>query len=270
MGSEPSDTFTWLLTRAEACPACGAGLSPAAPGCNACGRSLLVRYRPPQRSNTAKALAGAWLLGGMGALLALIGTLAQVLGITEQTNSDLVLRTLLIGSTLAGLLCAAMTWACLQRRPGALYVGIGLAALLGAVGFAGGLLLRGPLGLGLATGCVLGALALTLMHLGVMREFRGDLRRQSYPISGASARGLARQGREYLIAGLPFAAAQCWARALGKEPGNAEFLHALGLALARLGEHKRAAAQIERALTIEPGNAEFQRSLAIVRGQQKQ
>ena len=123
MGSEPSDTFTWLLTRAEACPACGAGLSPAAPGCNACGRSLLVRYRPPQRSNTAKALAGAWLLGGMGALLALIGTLAQVLGITEQTNSDLVLRTLLIGSTLAGLLCAAMTWACLQRRPGALYVG---------------------------------------------------------------------------------------------------------------------------------------------------
>lgn len=269
MGSEPSDTFTWLLTRAEACPACGASQAPAAPGCGACGRSLLVRYRPPQRSNTAKALAGAWLLGGMGALLALIGTLAQVLGVTKQTNSDLVLRTLLIGSTLAGLFCAAMTWACLERRPGALYVGIALAALLGAAGFVGGLLLRGPLGLGLATGCVFGALALVVMHLSVMREFRGELRRQSHPVGGGSARGMARQGREYLIAGLPFAAAQCWARALGKEPGNAEYLHALGLALARLGEHDRAAAQIERALAIDPGNAEFGRSLALVQGQRQ-
>lgn len=265
MVSEPSDTFTWLLTRADACPACGAELPPTAPGCGACGRSLLVLYRPPQRSNTAKALAGAWLIGGMGALLALIGTLAQVLGLTKQTNSDLILRALLVGSTLAGLFCAAMTWACLERRPGALYVGMGLAAALGAGGFAAGLLLRGPLGLGLATGCVFGALALVLMHLSVMREFRGELRRLSYASGGASARGLARQGREHLIAGLPFAAAQCWARALGKEPGNAEYLHALGLALARLGEHRRAAAQIERALAIDPGNAEYQRSLAIVR-----
>lgn len=269
MESEPSDTFTWLLTRAEACPACGAGLPPAAPGCAACGRSLLVRYRPPQRSNTAKALAGAWLIGCMGALLALVGALAQALGMVKQTNSDLVLRTLLIGSTLAGLFCAAMAWACLERRAGALYVGMALAALLGAGGFVGGLLLRGPLGLGLATGCVLGALALVVMQLGALREFRGELRRQSFPVGATSARGLARQGREYLIAGLPFAAAQCWARALGKEPGNAEYMHALGLALARLGEHGRAAAQIERALAIDPGNAEFGRSLALVQEQRQ-
>lgn len=270
MASERGDTFSWLLTRAEACPACGADLAASAPGCGACGRSLLVHYRPQQHSTTAKALAGAWLIGGLGALLALIGTLAQVLGVTKQTNSDQVLRILLAGSTIAGLFCAGMTWACLGRRVAALYIGLGLAALLGVAGFAGGLLLRGPLGLGLATGCVFGACALALMHLSAMREFRGELRRQSFPISGSSARGLARQGREYLVAGLPFAAAQCWARALGKEPGNAEYLHALGLALARLGEHERAAAQIERALALEPANAEFQRSLTIVRGQRRQ
>lgn len=266
MLSDASDTYTWLLSRAGACPACGADLAALAPACAACGRSFLQLHRPPRHSATARALAGAWAIGFLGALLMLVGTLFQVFGVVERTNTPQLLRVLLVGTTGAALFCALMAWACAARQPLALYTGGALSAGLGLASIAGGLWLRGPLGLALATLGGLASGALLFMHIAVAPEFRGELRRQSFAISASSARGLAREGRVFLMAGLPFLAAQCWARALGKEPGNAEYMHALGLALARLGYTERALGQIERAMRAEPGNPEFRRSYEALRG----
>lgn len=264
MDGEAPDTYVWLISARDACPACGAALAGAA-RCAACGRSLLARvFRP--RSAITRALIGAWAIGALGAVLIITGVVFQLTGITTMVNPLPLLRAALAGAAGLLVLCALMAWGCATRRLWAVYAGLALAATLALMAMGGGAWLGGPLGLALATGGLLGGIALLFMHVSVLGEFRGELRQQLFAPTATSARGLAREGRAFLLAGLPFLAAQCWARAIGAEPGNAEYMHALGLALARLGQHERALAQLARALSIEPDNNEFQRSYAVVRG----
>lgn len=261
------DTYSWLLAPGTRCPACGADSTPGAPKCARCGRSLMRLYRPPQRSTTTRALVGAWLIGLFGTVLALIGALFQVFGVIERSNSPQILRALLIGCTILGLFCALMVWGCFNRRAFALLIGIALAIGLGVAGIIGGLRLKGPPGLAVATLAMLVAGALSLMHLAVVREFRGEWRPERFAITASSGKGLFREGRANADAGLHFLAAQCWARAIGKEPGNAEYMHALGLSLARLGQYQRALDQLERAARLDPTNPHLRQSCALVRQQ---
>ena len=259
------DTYTWLLTLQDACPTCGAPLGPEAPGCAACGRSLLILVRPPQRSLATTTLIGMWVFGMLGATLALIGTLSQLLGVTQRANSAAVLRWLLFGSAGGAIFSAIMAWGCWSRRPFALYLGIALSALLGVAGVAAGLLLKGAPALALVAVGLLAAIGLILTHIATAHEFRGEWRRQAFAPRATSGKGLYLEGHEYYQAGLHFLAAQRWARALGKEPSNAAYMHALALALAQLGHQDRALGQIERALRADPGNPEIRESYEIIR-----
>jgi tetratricopeptide (TPR) repeat protein len=267
MQEEAPDTYTWLLTRLDGCPACGATIAADAIDCGACGRSLVTLVRPTNRSVTAFSLAGAWVFGLAGSILALIGTLAQVLGVTARTNSPRVLSGLLIGTVALAIFSGVMIWGCVERRPFALYIGIALATLLGAAGVVAGLVLGGTLSLILVIVSVLVASALILMHVSVAREFHGERRRQVFEVVATSAMGLYKEGREYYDAGLHFLAAQRWARAVGKDPTNASYLHSLGLVLAQLGHYERALGQIESAMRSAPDNAEIRKSHAMVRRQ---
>jgi tetratricopeptide (TPR) repeat protein len=264
MKSDEPDTYTWLLTIRDACPACGAPLALDAPACAACGRSFMTLVQPAGRSVAARTLIGLWTFGTLGMVLALIGTLFQLLGVTPQTNSSTVLRWLLIGSVATGSFSALMAWACWGRRPFALYVGITLAALLGLAGVAVGLLFRGTIGLGLATAGILAAIILIMTHISALPEFRGELRRQVFASSATSGKGLYREGRAHYAAGLRFLAAQRWARAIGKEPSNVAYMHALGLVLAQLGHHDRALSQLDRARQLDPNDSEIRKSYETV------
>jgi hypothetical protein len=265
MSDEPPDTYTWLLTQRDACPACGAPLAPDAPSCGVCGRSFMQLVRPAQRSAATMTLVGLFAFGLLGAVLALIGTLSQVLGVTPRANSPQVLRWLLIGCTGIGLLSAVMAWGYWSRVVVVFYVGAALVALVGVVGVAAAFLVRGILGLLVASGGVLLAIALLATHVAALAEFRGEWRRQTFPASASSGQGLYQEGRALYAAGLRFLAAQRWARAIGKEPGNAGYLYALGLVLAQLGHHQRALGQLERARRADPNNAHIRQSLEMIR-----
>jgi len=227
----------------------------------------MTLVRPKDRSVTAFSLAGAWVFGLAGSILALIGALAQVLGVTTRTNSPQVLRGLLIGTVALAIFSGVMAWGCVERRPFALYIGIALATLLGAAGVVAGLVLGRTLSLILVIVSVLAASTLILMHISVAREFHGEWRRQVFEVGATSGKGLYKEGREYYDAGLHFLAAQRWARAIGKEPANASYLHSLGLVLAQLGHYDRALGQIESAMRSAPDNAEIRKSYGMVRRQ---
>lgn len=265
--AEEIDTYTWLLTAHDTCPACGA-LAPAnVLVCASCGLRLVVTVRPPTRSVTAFTLTGAWTIVAMGALMALFGAIMEVIGVTPAANSPEVLRWLIISSVTLALFGMFMTWACVKRRPFALYVGIALTLLLGIAGVGGGLLIAGPLSLSLVIISVLFASALILMHISVVREFIGEQRRLDFAPQATSAIGLYNEGREHYAAGRRFLAAQRWARAIGKDPSNAVYLHALGLVLAQLGHHKRALGQLERAMQAAPDDLWIREGYEVIRHQ---
>jgi hypothetical protein len=261
------DTYTWLLTTLDGCPACGTRLAADVLVCNACGRSFAVIVRPAQRSRTTVALIGAWGIGMAGAALALIGVGMQLAGITPQTNTRHVLLWIAGVSLVLGSFTSLMAWGCWGRRVFALYTGIALSLLFGLAGVGAGIYFSGQLGLILAIVCILSVSALLLMHLAVAREFIGERRRAVFPTNTTSAIGFHREGRAYYESGLLFLAAQRWARALGKDPANTIYLQALGLVLAKLGHYDRALSQIERALQSEPDNQQIRESYELVRRQ---
>jgi hypothetical protein len=265
MSDEAPDTYTWLLTHPPACPACGAAHAPDAPGCGACGRSFMALVRPARRSPATMTLVGLWWFGLLGAVLAIVGTGAQILGLTEQTNNPTVLRWLVAGSLLAGLVSTLMAWGLYARQIAALYVGMLIAVLAGTAGVVAAFLIKGLLGLLLASGGLLTAIVLLMTHVVVLPEFRGELRRQTFETSATSALGLYQEGRAAYQSGLRFLAAQRWARAIGKEPGNVAYVHALGLVLAQLGHRERALGQLERALRLAPSHPEIRRSYELMR-----
>jgi hypothetical protein len=261
------DTYTWLLTTPDGCPACGARLAAEALVCHACGRSFAVIVRPAQRSRTTVALIGAWGIGVAGAALALFGVGMQLAGITPRTNTRQVLLWIAGVSLVLGSFTTLMAWGCWGRRVFALYSGIALSLLFGLAGIGAGLYFSDQLGLIVVIISLLSTSALLLMHLAVAREFIGERRRAVFPTSTTSAIGFYREGREYYESGLLFLAAQRWARALGKDPANATYLHALGLVLAQLGHYNRAIGQIERAMRSEPDNTQIRESYELVRQQ---
>jgi tetratricopeptide (TPR) repeat protein len=227
----------------------------------------MVIVRPEQRSRTTVALIGAWGIGMAGAALALIGVGMQLAGITPQTNSRQMLLWIAGSSTALGSFATLMAWGCWGRRVFALYSGIALSLLFGLAGIGAGLYFSDQLGLIVVIVSLLSTCALLLMHLAVAREFTGERRRATFPSSTTSAIGFYQEGRAYYQSGLLFLAAQRWARALGKDPANATYLHSLGLVLAKLGYYDRALSQIERALQSEPDNQQIRESYELVRRQ---
>jgi tetratricopeptide (TPR) repeat protein len=126
------------------------------------------------------------------------------------------------------------------------------------------LIFRNTPALIIAALCVGGAAALGLSYFAALGEFLGEERRVSYTPHGSSGRELYHEGRGHYAEGRIFLAAQCWARAIGREPGNAAYLHALGLALARLGQRERALAELARAQAAAPDDREIQASYTMV------
>jgi tetratricopeptide (TPR) repeat protein len=287
------DTYTWLLTAADPCPACGAQVSPGDVRCAACGRELTALYRPPSRSSAVVTLASLWGIGAAAALLMAIGSVLQERGLlSAQPGADdggPVLRGVaraveLLGApaldapvvtpetpawlapalAVAALLAGALAWLCWARRPAGLYGGLAASLGLALAGVGAGVV-WGWAGVLVMAACLAAGAALGLGHLGAARELLGERRRIVATSSATSAAGLFREGRAQYEAGLTFLAARSWARALGKDPANPVYLHALGLALARLGEYERARGTLERAAALAPGDERIGAALEQVR-----
>lgn len=268
MQSSEPNTYTWLLTAADACPACGRGGVSSADICPACGRELVLVVKPPQRSVNAFTLAMAWSFAVGVALLAIVACAMQLLGTMEPVNDPALLRAVLAAATAGGLFALVLAWGCWTRRPFSLYVGIALAALAGLAGAVAGLRLLDDLpALSAALLSLLLAGGLILMHVSTIGEFRGQRRRLDTGVSAQNARQLYAQGREHYAVGLTFLAAQCWVRAVGRDPANVGYHHALGLALAKLGHPDRAAVELERALALAPENSQLRQDYDFVRRQ---
>lgn len=283
------DTFTWLLATSDGCPACGRPVNIDAPHCSSCGKGLTVLVRPEARSTAVMSLAGLWGIIAAGAALLAIGATLEAIGMVPRetsTEQSQILRSLarlagiqsfdqpvttaptptwflpvMLGLVVGGGTMAGVTWA---RRPFALYAGIGVALLLAAAGIAVGLRLRGMPALAPVISGLLLASFLILSYLSATPQFLGERRPIGRTPHSSSALGLYREGEAAYQAGLFFLAAQHWARALGKNPGDPALMHALGLALARLGQRERALAQLERAIQVAPHDARIRETYRLI------
>jgi tetratricopeptide (TPR) repeat protein len=190
----------------------------------------------------------------------LLISLAWVLGIEALDEPVKAAPPLawLVPATLAGaLLCAGMAWGCAVRRAWVLYAGLALGAVPLLVGLAAALGTRGAQALLALAAGLAGTALITLLHMAVAGELRGELRQISSAPAATSAAGLFEAGRGCYRRGLIFLAARHWARASAKDSSNPTYLHALALALAQLGLRERARAIIQRALELAPGHPEL-------------
>jgi len=160
------------------------------------------------------------------------------------------------------LICASMAWGCWLRRPWALYLGLGLSIIPLLAGIRTALFLQGLPALAPLIAGILGSALLILAHSAASPQLRGEPRRIVTTPAAGSAPGLFQAGRMCQQQGMTYLAARYWARALGKDPSNPTYSHALALVLIRLGMHKRARVFVERALRIVPHDSELQALLS--------
>jgi hypothetical protein len=284
--TDDQDMFRWLL-QMEGCPYCGASIRSADSSCAACQRSLLLIYRPEQRSSLILSLVGVWGCGAGGAALIVVGAVAQQAGLLpreqprEQSFPFAAIAHLLglpwndtpvvaappppwfiPALLIITLICALMACGCWLRRPWALYLGLGLSMIPLLVGIVAAVTLHGSIAIApLITGILVSAL-LILVHSAATAQLRGEPRRIQMTPSASSAVGLFQDGRICQQQGMTYLAARHWARALGKDSSNPTYMYALALALVRLGRRESARLMVERALRIAPAHAELQALLA--------
>jgi tetratricopeptide (TPR) repeat protein len=251
-------------------------------------------YRPIRRSAAVTTLASLWGIAAAAGLLMTAGVLFQARGAVtppQPAQGGQIWASLArvvgvaaldapvaappppawLAPALVALALGAIAQACLcwARRPAALYAGVGAVALLATGGAVAGVASARAaatigaageraaplLAVGVTLAAVVAGAALALAYLGAARELMGKRRRVRPEAEGTSAPSLFRAGRALYEDGLTFAAARAWARALGRDPSNPDYLHALGLALTRMGERERAAAVLARALEADPSDA---------------
>lgn len=264
MSSEQPDIYTRLLQDAAACPACGGAAQLDVERCPQCGRPLMAIVRPVERSHGVFALAGVWTIATLGSLLFAAGVLLRPPDAAAESSNFPWSVVMVVGCLVLGLFTSLMAWGSWTRRPFTLYVGTTLAALLVLGGVAAGLIVQGQGGLILVSLSVLLGSPVVITHLLLGREFLGERRRLTFDTRTTSAKGLYNEGRSFYDTGLYFVAAQRWARAVSKNPTEPAYLHAFGLALARLGYYEDALSQIERAIRMEPEEQQFRQSYTVI------
>lgn len=288
---EPVQPVAQITDVDNPCPYCGAPTTLAQQRCTQCRGDLMVRAAPPeQRSLALKILGALWSVGG-GLMLLLTAALLAMFFVARQAAqvampapaADNLLAAGAV-ALLLGLLYLGIGRGLRARQRWAYYANIALVALnlAGAVVavaagalFAGALLaILGPARapglfgtIGLVVAAVLGlGFALLPLVLTVMsyRDFVGPLVRFQASFEDLDHMAHYNNGIAYRDRGMWYKAAQEWEAAARKKPREASYLHALGLAYARLKRFEQARATLDSALRAAPEDAGIKQSRALV------
>ncbi|HMP40004.1 MAG TPA: hypothetical protein PKA05_06450, partial [Roseiflexaceae bacterium] len=157
-----------------------------------------------------------------------------------------------------------MAYGTFVRATWVFYAACSVAVLLIVAAVAVSLLIGGPIVLMVSFAPLIMAILIGLGYIVVADDLFGEDQLVVYAPRGIHGRDLFIEGQAHAAAGRFFVAAQCWARAVAREPGNAEYLHALGLTLARLGQHAAALAALQRAHAAAPGRSDIITSIETV------
>jgi tetratricopeptide (TPR) repeat protein len=263
------------VSDAPPCPYCGAPTTLAQKSCTQCRNSLMIRAAPPEKRSAALTiLAALWGIGTalavlIGLAVLALGLLAGSLlsGLARQAGSPggAALTTAAIIPAVVVLICAALFFAItrglLRQSRWAYIVNIVFTALgmVWAVANAlqGGALLsamssipRGQLGpggarvagsIGAIVGVVLFCAVIWQMLFVVLtvlsyRDFYGNSLRFLPAIEATDHVEHYNNGVAYKNRGMWYMAAKEWEAALRKAPRDLNYLHALGLAYARINQ----------------------------------
>jgi hypothetical protein len=271
---------------ANLCPYCGAPTSATQKRCTQCRNSLMIRAAPSEkRSPALTILAVLWTIGGALALLATALLLVlffggfQALSLAAASSDRPLLG---IAFTLVlGLLYITVARGLLARQRWAYYANLALIALsmLGTFALAvAGAALVGLLTLSLGGAPRAGTFALAAIALaGILfallpliltllsyRDFFGPLVRFQGTVEDADHAAHYNNGIAYRDRGMWHMAAREWEAAARKKPRDPNYLHALGLAYARLKQFDRARATLDSALGIAPDNTQIKQSRALI------
>jgi tetratricopeptide (TPR) repeat protein len=267
------------------CPYCGVPTTLTQKRCTQCRGDLMVRAAPPeQRSLPLLLLGGMWGLGGflwlaVAALqLALLIMRDRVLGLGGQLLPGIVI------SLLVGLLFFFLANRLFRRERWAYFANMLLIALnailaFGVVAaarlflaFTNGLPEQPPFIASASTvvnvllivivlGFVLTPIVLTILSY---RDFFGPMVRFAPTFEDADHMAHYNNGIAYRDRGMWYMAAREWEAAARKKPREANYLHALGLAYARLKRFEHARATLDQALRAAPDHPKIKESRALV------
>ena len=270
----------------DRCPYCGELNKPDRAWCRRCDRSLMIRgLVREQRSPWLSILGILWVLGGvlgiLGAVLGLIGFLvlySSAGGDLSRFPLIIVLVAVIIALVYGGQIAIAR--AMLNRARWAYWIIAVLTALqlggslLGALGAAaaiGGAIAQAQALLpsseaATATAAVTGIFGtVVLIDVGIKaffmllvglswRDFYGPKERFVSEVRGNTDYELFNTGLALQRKGMWWMAMKQWEAAVANSPRDTDYLHALTVAYAKLGEWEKARETIAKAIKVAPDN----------------
>ena len=267
------------------CPYCGVPTTLTQKRCTQCRGDLMVRAAlPEQRSLTLLLLGGMWRLGGVFWLLLAALQLALLVMVgwgAAQTGPllpgiGIALLAGLFYFFVANHLFRRERWAYFTNM---LLIGLNIVLALGTVNFgrqylafANSLPQQPTLTEYASTavsillivtmlGFVLTPIVLTILSY---RDFFGPMVRFATAFEDADHLVHYNNGIAYRDRGMWYMAAREWEAAARKKPREANYLHALGLAYARLKRFEHARATLDQALRAAPDHPKIKESRALV------
>lgn len=281
------------------CAYCGQPTAPADQWCRSCRKSLLVRApRDEGRRGSTTALGWLWIVNGVLGLLGSIAIgglafwasqqLGRLAGVDAEARAGV---TVLVGAAVVSVLFSAgavligrgvlrrQSWAWIVV---AIFAAIGLfsflvnlvtgtataAVLLGQLGELGvpDRVVNSALGIGgavLICSVAIQALYILLVALS-FRDFFPQMVRVAPEVVPVDDREHFNNGLSYRDRGMWYAAVREWEAAVAKAPRDPNYLHALGLGYAQLGQFDRARRAIDTALQVVPNDPRIAESRAMV------
>jgi tetratricopeptide (TPR) repeat protein len=267
------------------CPFCGVPTTITQKRCTQCHNSLMVQAAPPATRSLALLLLGwLWRLGGIfwllvsAVLLALLLTVGLITGPSSQAiivvgtallltlfyffvSNNLLQRERWAYFTNMLLIAATLIVALVVVSIGALFV----SALANA---------PQPTPFTVNTSAIITILLILIVVLFVVapilltvlcfRDFFGPIVRFVPTFEDGDHAAHYNSGIAYRNRGMWYMAAREWEAAARKKPREANYLHALGLAYARLKRFDQARATLDQALRAAPDHPKIKESRALV------
>jgi hypothetical protein len=270
----------------DRCPYCGELNKPDRAWCRRCDRSLMIRGPArAQRSPWLSILGILWVLGGvlgiLGAIAGLIGALVlynSVRGSLSDFPLIIVVVCVIIALIYGGQIALARAmlnrarWAywiiavlTALQLGGSLFGALGAAATIGgAIAQAQEFLPSPDAAAAVATiGGIFGTVVLIdvgikaffMLLVGLSwRDFYGPKERFVSEVRGSTDYELFNTGLALQRKGMWWMAMKQWEAAVANSPRDTDYLHALTVAYAKLGEWEKARETIAKAIKVAPDN----------------
>lgn len=273
------------------CPYCGAPTTPTQQRCTQCRNDLMIPDNPRERRSFALVvLVGLWALGMVLNIASGVFTLVAVFTATEPVLIEEMMANVL-GAVFGILLAVSITRGLWRRRRWAYIVHcivmslnvIGLAATvmialaLGGSEFLSGLFVANlinsitiPLEMAIIAlwAFIIGFGAIMLLQIILTvfsyRDFYGPKKRFLVDVPRRDGIGHYNAGIAYKDRGMWYMASLEWERATLKNPDDANYRHALGLAYGQLKLYERAQSALQKALSLAPNDRKIKESMALI------